>query len=163
MRTVPASLHEEVLKFFYRKHARQGSGAGPTPSTQQRMVARIPALLKEHGFEGLCEKLQEKYSEHPAELWHASLRRAKVLYDFPENGHPMVGPLELQSGAIVLRAGDEVCITDTSRPARGWCLGYRTAVANPKIGTFPLAFTTAGGATSTTDVGAAPNSCAPTP
>jgi hypothetical protein len=137
MRTVPASLNVEVLQAFYRKHGREA------------LIARIPALLKEHGFLVLCEKLEEKYKEHPAEAWHASLRRARVLYDFPENNHPMQGPLELQSGAIVLRAGEEVCITDASRPAPGWCLGYSAAVANPKIGTFPLAFTSAGGATST--------------
>jgi hypothetical protein len=137
MRTVPASLHGEVLSDFYRKHGRAA------------LIPRIPALLKEHGFVVLCEKLEEKYGKHPAELWNASLRRARVLYDFPENGHPMVGPLELQSGAIVLRAGDEVCITDSSRPAPGWCMGYSAAMTNPKIGTFPLAFTSAGGATST--------------
>ena len=138
MRTdVPASLHGEALTLFYSKRGRAA------------LIPRIPALLKEHGFEVLCEKLEEKYGEHPAQLWNASLRRARVLYDFPENGHPMVGPLELQSGAIVLRAGDEVCITDSSRPAPGWCLGYSAAVANPKIGMFPRAFTTAGGATST--------------
>lgn len=137
MRTVPASLQSEALEVFYRKHGRA------------TLIPRIPALLKEHGFAVLCEKLEEKYRQHPAELWNASLRRARVLYNFPENGHPMVGPLELQSGALVLRAGDEVCITDSTRPAPGWCMGYSAAVANPKIGTFPLAFTTAGGATST--------------
>ena len=93
MRTVPDSLQSEALEAFYRKHGRAA------------LIPRIPALLQEHGFVVLCEKLEEKYRQHPAELWNAALRRARVLYDFPENGHPMVGPLELQSGAIVLRAG----------------------------------------------------------
>ena len=129
---VPASLRDAALRRFYEKHDRSKLG-------------RIPALLTEHGYELLGEKLEEKYGEHPSALWHGSLTEATALFDFPENGHPMVGPLQLQSGAIVLREGDRVCITDKTRPAPGWVMGYNTAGPAPTIGCFPIAFTSAGG------------------
>ena len=133
---VPKTLHAEVLRRFFAKH---NTGA----------ASRIDLLLDEHGFELLGERLQEKYAEHPLDLWHGSLKRATVLYDYPENGHPMVGPLDLASGAITLREGEVVMITDTGKPAPGWVMGYKASSLNPKIGTFPIAFTSAGGAKAT--------------